>query len=126
MAKIPFNPKPKKPSTPTQRSYGKGLGRGTRSGRVEGAAVGGTAAGFTVAALSGMTLRELKKKAEQAETAAQKARVKAAIEKAMREIAQKDAAKAKMGGTKPKPRPQNKAKGGAVKKMKRGGAVKKK
>jgi hypothetical protein len=32
-----------------------------------------------------------------------------------------------MGGTKPQPRPpQSKAKGGAVKKMKRGGAVNKK
>ena len=45
----------------------------------------------------------------------------------MREIAQKDKAKAEMGRTKPQPRPpQSKAKGGAVKKMKRGGAVKKK
>ena len=124
MAKIPFKPKPKKPnpnSTPPQRSYGKGLGRGTRSGRVEGAAVGVAAAGFTMAALNNMTLKELKKKAEQAETAAQKARVKAAIEKAMRELAQKDKAKAEMGGTKPKPRPQSKAKGGAVKKMNTGG-----
>ena len=124
MVKIPFKPKPRKPnpnSTPPQRSYGKGLGRGTRSGRVEGAAVGVAAAGFTMAALNNMTLKELKKKAEQAETAAQKARVKAAIEKAMRELAQKDKAKAEMGGTKPKPRPQNKAKGGAVKKMNTGG-----
>ena len=121
MSKLKFL-KTKPPSRPNQRSYGKGLGRGTRSGRVEGAAVGVAAAGFTVAALNNMTLKELKKKAEQAETAAQKARVKAAIEKAMRELAQKDKAKAELGRVKPKPRElQKKAKGGAVKKMSTGG-----
>ena len=106
-------------STPTQRAFGGGKKRGKKVGRIQGAAAGG----FSVAALSGLSLAQLKKKAEQAETARQRAAVKAAIEKAMREIAQKDAAKAKMGNVKPKPRPpQSKAKGGAVKKFGKGGS----
>lgn len=109
-------------STPTQRAFGGGKKRGKKVGRIQGAA----ATGFSMAALSGLSITQLKKKAEQAETARQRAVVKLAIEKAMREIAQKDKAKAEMGGTKPQPRPQSKAKGGAVKKLKRGGAVKKK
>ena len=105
-------------STPTQRAFGGGKKRGKKIGRIQGAAAGG----FSVAALSGLSLAQLKKKAEQAETARQRAAVKAAIEKAMREIAQKDKAKAEMGGTKPQPRPpQSKAKGGAVRKLKSGG-----
>lgn len=98
-------------TTPAQRAYGGGKKRGKKVGRIQGAAAGG----FSVAALSGLSIAQLKKKAEQAETARQRAAVKAAIEKAMREIAQKDAAKAKMGNVKPKPRD-----------LKRGGAVKKK
>lgn len=104
---------------PTQRTYGKGMGRGKKVGRIQGAAAGG----FSVAALSGLSIAQLKKKLEQAETARQRAAVKAAIEKAMREIAQKDAAKAKMGKVKPKIRPpQSKAKGGSVKKFDKGGS----
>ena len=98
-------------STPTQRAFGGGKKRGKKVGRIQGAAVGA----FSVAALSGLSLAQLKKKAEQAETARQRAAVKLAIEKAMREIAQKEAAKAKMGNVKPKPRD-----------LKRGGAVKRK
>ena len=106
-------------STPTQRAFGGGKKRGKKVGRIQGAAAGG----FSVAALSGLSIAQLKKKAEQAETARQRAAVKAAIEKAMREIAQKEAAKAKMGNVKPKPRPpQSKAKGGAVKKFNKGGS----
>jgi hypothetical protein len=104
---------------PTQRTYGKGMGRGKKVGRIQGAAAGG----FSVAALSGLSIAQLKKKLEQAETARQRAAVKAAIERAMREIAQKDAAKAKMGKVKPKIRPpQSKAKGGSVKKFDKGGS----
>tara|TARA_R110001606_G_C15178884_1_gene629077 strand:+ start:475 stop:756 length:282 start_codon:yes stop_codon:yes gene_type:complete len=88
-------------STPAQRAFGGGKKRGKKTGRIQGAAVGG----FSVAALSGMTLVQLKKKAEQAETARQRAVVKAAIEKEMRKLAQKDAAKAKLGRVKPKARP---------------------
>ena len=102
---------------PTQRTYGKGMGKGKKIGRIQGAAAGG----FSVAALSGLSIAQLKKKAEQAETARQRAAVKAAIERAMRELAQKDKAKAELGKVKPKPRPQSKAKGGTVKKMNTGG-----
>jgi len=106
-------------STPAQRAFGGGKKRGKKVGRIQGAA----ATGFSMAALSGLSITQLKKKAEQAETARQRAVVKLAIEKAMREIAQKDKAKAEMGGTKPQPRPpQNKAKGGAVKKFGKGGS----
>lgn len=103
-------------STPTQRAFGGGKKRGKKVGRIQGAAAGG----FSVAALSGLSIAQLKKKAEQAETARQRAAVKAAIEKAMREIAQKDAAKAKMGNVKPKPRDLKR--GGAVKKFGKGGS----
>ena len=110
MSKFGFlTPKPKSrgktTTTPAQRSYGKGRGRGLRTGRAEGALAGGVAVGFTVAALNNMTLKELKKKAQQAETAGQKAKVKAAIEKAMRKLAQKDLAKEQLGKVKPKARP---------------------
>ena len=106
-------------STPTQRAFGGGKKRGKKVGRIQGSA----ATGFSMAALSGLSITQLKKKAEQAETARQRAVVKLAIEKAMREIAQKDKAKAEMGGTKPQPRPpQSKAKGGAVRKFGKGGS----
>ena len=58
----------KKPSTPAQRAFGGGRRIGTRTGRVEGAAVGTAATGITMAALSNMSLQELraaKRKAEQ-------------------------------------------------------------
>ena len=106
-------------STPAQRAFGGGKKRGKKVGRIQGAA----ATGFSMAALSGLSITQLKKKAEQAETARQRAVVKLAIEKAMREIAQKDKAKAEMGGTRPQPRPpQSKAKGGAVRKFGKGGS----
>ena len=66
MSKFGFltpKPKPRKSNTTSaQRTYGKGRGRGLRTGRAEGALAGGAAVGFTVAALNNMTLKELKKK----------------------------------------------------------------
>ena len=51
MSKFGFltpKPKPRKPNTTSaQRTYGKGRGRGLRTGRAEGALAGGAAVGFT-------------------------------------------------------------------------------
>jgi len=100
--------KSKKKSSPTQRSYGKGMGRGKVKGRIQGGA-----AGLSVAAI--LEIRN-KKRLEELKEQNLNANQRAAVNRALRQIAQKEAAKAKMGGVKPKPRPQ----------MKRGGAVKKK
>lgn len=103
--------KSKKKTTPTQRSYGKGKGVGKGIGRKQGAAVGG-AAGLTVAAIMGI---RSKKKLEELKEQNLNANQRAAVNRALRIIAEKEAAKAKMGRVKPKPRD-----------LKRGGAVKKK
>jgi len=122
--------KVKKPSTPAQRAFGGGRRIGTRTGRVEGAAVGTAATGLTMAALNNMSITELRKAKREAETEAQRAKIQAAIEKTLRKMEQeKNGMKGgNTRGTSPKPRlrPQNKAKGGAVKKtkMKSGGYAK--
>ena len=89
--------KSKKKTTPTQRSYGKGMGRGKVKGRIQGGAVG-----LSVAAILAITskkrLEELKEKNLNAEQ-------RAAVNKALRQVAEKEAAKAKLGRVKPKPRP---------------------
>jgi len=103
--------KGKKKSTPTQRSYGKGKGVGKSIGRKQGAAVG-AAAGLSVAAIMGI---RSKKKLEELKQQNLDANQRAAVNKALRQVAEKEAAKAKMGRVKPKPR-----------ELKRGGAVKKK
>ena len=93
--------KSKKKTTPTQRSYGKGKGIGKSIGRKQGAAVGG-AAGLTVAAIMGI---RSKKRLEELKEQNLNANQRAAVNRALRQVAQKEAAKAKMGRVKPKPRP---------------------
>jgi len=119
----------KKPSTPAQRAFGGGRRIGTRTGRVEGAAVGTAATGITMAALSNMSLQELRAAKRKAESEAQRAKIQAAIEKELRKLASTGNMKGgNTRGTSPKPRlrPQEKSKGGAVKKtkMKSGGYAK--
>ena len=121
----------KRPSTPAQRAFGGGRRIGTRTGRVEGAAVGTAATGITMAALSNMSLQELRAAKRKAESEAQRAKIQAAIEKEMRKLASTGNMKGKnTRGTSPKPklRPSNMNKGGAAKKtkMKAGGYAKKK
>jgi len=93
--------KSKKKTTPPQRAYGKGKGVGKGIGRKQGAAVGG-AAGLTVAAIMGI---RSKKKLEELKEQNLNANQRAAVNRALRQVAQKEAAKAKMGRVKPKPRP---------------------
>ena len=93
--------KGKKKSTPTQRSYGKGKGVGKGIGRKQGAAVG-AAAGLSVAAIMGI---RSKKRLEELKEQNLNANQRAAVNRALRQVAQKEAAKAKMGRVKPKPRP---------------------
>lgn len=114
----------RRPSTPAQRAFGGGRRIGTRTGRVEGAAVGTAATGLTMAALSNMSLQELRTAKRQAESEAQRAKIQAAIEKELRKLASTGNMKGgNTRGTSPKPklRPQAKAKGGAVK-LSKGGA----
>ena len=93
-----------------QRAYAKGQVK----------AAGATA--LTAAALSGMTITELRKAKREAETEAQRAKIQAAIEKTLREMAQEK--KTMKGdntrGTSPKPklRPKDMNKGGMAKKKK--------
>ena len=94
--------KSKKKTTPTQRSYGKGKGVGKSIGRKQGAIVGGGATGLTVAAIMGI---RSKKRLEELKEQNLNANQRAAVNRALRQIAQKEAAKAKMGRVKPKPRP---------------------
>lgn len=122
---------PVKPLTSSQRTYGKGRRVGTKTGRVQGATAAG-AAGLTIAAIQGMSQAQLKRELKKAQEGEHSARIKAAIEKELRKLAQeKQTMKGNnTRGTSPKPRlrPQEKAKGGAVKKTKmmRGGYAKKK
>lgn len=119
-----------KPATPGQKKVRKATNaqRATDVARVKAGAAGA----LTAAALSGMSITELRKAKREAETEAQRAKIQAAIEKELRKLAQeKQTMKGNnTRGTSPKPklRPQEKAKGGAVKKTKmmRGGMTKKK
>lgn len=113
MAKLP-KPKPKKkPSTPAQRAFGGGRRIGTRTGRVEGAAVGTAATGLTMAALSNMSLQELRAAKRKAESEAQRAKIQAAIEKELRKLASKGGMKGNnTRGTSPKPKLRPEMKGG--------------
>jgi hypothetical protein len=95
--------------------------RGYAKGQVKAAG----AAGLTMAALSGMSITELRKAKREAETEAQRAKIQAAIEKTLRKMEQEK--KTMKGnntrGTSPKPklRPEGNAKGGykTKKKMKK-------
>lgn len=105
----------KRPSTPAQRAFGGGRRIGKRTGRVEGAAVGTAATGITMAALSNMSLEELRAAKRKAESEAQRAKIQAAIEKELRKLASTGNMKGKnTRGTSPKPklRPANMNKGG--------------
>jgi len=97
----PSYPK-KKSSTPTQRAFGGGKRRGLSTGRKQGA-IGMGAVGLSVSAIMAIRsrnrLEELKKKNLDANQ-------RAAVNKALRQVAEKDAAKARMGGVKPKARPK--------------------
>lgn len=97
----PSYPK-KKSSTPTQRAFGGGQRRGLSKGRKQGAAVVGTI-GLSVATILAIRSKERLEKLKQENLDANQ---RAAVNKALRIVAQKEAAKAKMGGTKPKPRPK--------------------
>jgi len=92
----------KKSTTPTQRAFGGGKRRGLSTGRKQGAAAG-SAVGLSVSAIMAVRsknrLEELKKKNLDANQ-------RAAVNKALLQVAEKDAAKAKMGGVKPKARPK--------------------
>jgi hypothetical protein len=101
----------KKKSTPTQRAFGGGQRRGLSKGRKQGA-VATAAVGLSVSAILAIRSKERLEKLKQENLDANQ---RAAVNKALRIVAEKDAAKAKMGRVKPKPR-----------ELKRGGAVKKK
>jgi len=92
----------KKSTTPTQRAFGGGKRRGLSTGRKQGAAAG-AAVGLSVSAI--MAIRS-RKRLEELKQKNLDANQRAAVNKALRQVAEKEAAKAKMGGTKPKPRPK--------------------
>jgi len=97
----PSYPK-KKSSTPTQRAFGGGKRRGLSTGRKQGAAAG-AAVGLSVSAI--MAIRS-RKRLEELKQKNLDANQRAAVNKALRQVAEKEAAKAKMGGVKPKARPK--------------------
>jgi len=94
-------------------------------GYAKGQAKAAGATGLSMAALGGMSLKELRDAKKKAETEAQRAKIQAAIEKTLREMAQEE--KTMKGnntrGTSPKPRlrPEGNAKGGYKTKMAGGG-----
>jgi|TARA_R100001480_G_scaffold7327_1_gene14919 hypothetical protein len=92
----------KKSSTPTQRAFGGGKRRGLSTGRKQGAVGMGTV-GLSVSAI--MAIRS-KKRLDELKQKNLDANQRAAVNKALRQVAEKDAAKAKMGGVKPKARPK--------------------
>ena len=92
----------KKKSTPTQRAFGGGQRRGLSKGRKQGA-VATAAVGLSVSAILAITS---KRKLDELKQQNLDANQRAAVNKALRQVAEKEAAKAKMGGTKPKPRPK--------------------
>ena len=106
----------KKIETPlrNQRGYAKGQAK----------AAGAT--GLSMAALGGMSLKELRDAKKEAETEAQRAKIQAAIEKTLREMSQEETANTRTVGPlsqspRPKPRPEGNAKGGYKTKMAKGG-----
>jgi len=92
----------KKSSTPTQRAFGGGKRRGLSTGRKQGTAAT-AAVGLSVSAILAITS---KRKLDELKQKNLDANQRAAVNKALRQVAEKEAAKAKMGGTKPKPRPK--------------------
>ena len=92
----------KKSSTPTQRAFGGGQRRGLSKGRKQGA-IATAAVGLSVSAILAITS---KRKLDELKQQNLDANQRAAVNKALRQVAEKEAAKAKMGGTKPKPRPK--------------------
>ena len=92
----------KKKSTPTQRAFGGGQRKGLSKGRKQGA-IATAAVGLSVSAILAITS---KRKLDELKQENLDANQRAAVNKALRIVAEKDAAKAKMGGTKPKPRPK--------------------
>jgi len=92
----------KKKSTPTQRAFGGGQRRGLSKGRKQGA-IATAAVGLSVSAILAITS---KRKLDELKQQNLDANQRAAVNKALRQVAEKEAAKAKMGGTKPKPRPK--------------------
>jgi hypothetical protein len=102
-----------KKATKGQRAYARG--------QMKGAAAGATGA----AALAGLGITELRARLKEAETEKERADIKAAIEKTLREMSEEE--KTMKGdntrGTSPKPklRPKEMSKGGKVKKYAKGG-----
>ena len=102
-----------KKATKGQRAYARG--------QMKGAAAGATGA----AALAGLGITELRARLKEAETEKERAEIKAAIEKTLREMSEEE--KTMKGnntrGTSPKPklRPTEMSKGGKVKKYNKGG-----
>lgn len=107
---------------PTQRTYGKGKGVGKAIGRRQGVAAS-AAVGLSVAAI--MEIRS-KKKLEELKKLNLDANQRAAVNKALRIVAEKEAAKAKMGGVKPKIKPSELKGGGMTKTKMYGGGMSKK
>jgi hypothetical protein len=80
----------------------------------------------TMAALGGMTIKELNDAKKEAKSEAERAKIQAAIEKTLREMAQEEAANKRSVGSinqspRPKLRPEGNAKGGYKTKMATGG-----
>jgi len=91
----------KKKSTSTQRAFGGGKRRGLSKGRKQGA-VATAAVGLSVSAILAITS---KRKLDELKQQNLDANQRAAVNKALRQVAQKEAAKAKLGKVKPKARP---------------------
>jgi len=91
----------KKKSTSTQRAFGGGKRRGLSKGRKQGA-VATAAVGLSVSAILAITSKRKLDELKQQNLAANQ---RAAVNKALRQVAQKEAAKAKLGKVKPKARP---------------------
>lgn len=114
--------KVKKPSTPAQRAFGGGRQIGKKVGRKQGAAAG-LAAGITVSEIRNMKSESNLKKMLEAEnlTLAQKNAIQETLLKlAGKEMKNTRTVPRNSQSPKPRLRPQEKAKGGAVK-MKSGG-----
>ena len=113
----------KKPSTPAQRAFGGGRQIGKKVGRKQGAAAG-LAAGITVSEIRNMKSKSNLKKMMEAEnlTLAQKNAIQETLLKlASEEMKNTRTVPRNSQSPKPKLRPQEKAKGGAIK-LKAGGS----
>jgi len=106
----------KKIETPlrNQRGYAKGQAK----------AAGAT--GLSMAALGGMSIKELNDAKKEAKSEAERAKIQAAIEKTLRQMAQEETANKRSVGSlnqspRPKLRPEGNAKGGYKTKMATGG-----